>query len=286
MDKTSLERSRSAKRNATACEHCRAAKAKCQPSEQPGVCVKWVYQTSCSLLFYAHALLDVLLREKSAYPGRVRDRAEQHEVYGEARAIQLERVVSFLTLYLSPFSPEGVDLPAQTRSHPCTFSIDCSIPARSYVEDGLETLRRMHDDALEDLFNDDDSTDKMKPVRQQRNQSVSSGQSRSISDIWRKPEFNLASAEALLDTFSSMLAYLPFVDISVLGTITHMAETQPFILLAIMTVASRSRTVQKHSLYDEEFLKVLGLKYVSGGERSLQLLQGLLIYCAWCVDFQ
>ena len=177
-----------------------------------------------------------------------------------------------------------MDTPTQTRRHPCTFSIDCSIPAPLRLEDGLETLRTMHDDALEFLLNDDGSTNEMKSLRQQTNQPCSSGQSRSISDIWRKPEFNLASAESLLDTFASMLEYLPFVDISVLGTISHMAETQPFILLAIMTVASRSRTVQKHSLYEDEFLKVLGLKYVSGGERSLELLQGLLIYCAWYVD--
>lgn len=41
--------------------------------------------------------------------------------------------------------------------------------------------------------------------------------------------------------------------------------------------------VQKHALYDDEFRKALGLKYGSGGERSLELLQGILIYCAWYV---
>ncbi|UKZ57310.1 hypothetical protein TrVGV298_011163 [Trichoderma virens] len=91
----------------------------------------------------------------------------------------------------------------------------------------------------------------------------------------------MASAETLLHNFSSMLEYIPFIVLPASSTVTHVAATRPFTLLAILTVASRSRTVQKHSLYDEEFLRVLGLKYVSGGERSLHLLQGLLIYCSW-----
>lgn len=82
-----------------------------------------------------------------------------------------------------------------------------------------------------------------------------------------------------------MLEYIPFIVLPADSTVTQVAATKPFILLAILTVSSRSRPVQKHSLYDEEFLRVLGLKYVSGGERSLQLLQGLLIYCSWYVDF-
>lgn len=44
---------------------------------------------------------------------------------------------------------------------------------------------------------------------------------------------------------------------------------------------SGSRSVQGHVLYDEGFRKVLALKVVAGGERSLELVQGLLIYCGW-----
>lgn len=56
-------------------------------------------------------------------------------------------------------------------------------------------------------------------------------------------------------------------------------------LLAILAVASYSTSPQGHSLYDEEFRKVLGLKFVTASERSLEMLQGLLIYCAWWVFF-
>jgi hypothetical protein len=64
-------------------------------------------------------------------------------------------------------------------------------------------------------------------------------------------------------------------------TVASMARERPFVLLAVLAAASGSRTLQGHSLYDEEFRKILGLKFVAGGERSLELLQGLVVYIAW-----
>lgn len=63
-----------------------------------------------------------------------------------------------------------------------------------------------------------------------------------------------------------------------------MARSAPFVLLAILAVSSYASSPQGHSLYDEEFRKVLGLKFVTASERSLEMLQGLLIYCAWYVN--
>jgi hypothetical protein len=60
-----------------------------------------------------------------------------------------------------------------------------------------------------------------------------------------------------------------------------MAQTRPFVLLAILAATSGLQSLYGHNLYDEEFRKILALKFVAGGERSLELLQGLLIYCAW-----
>lgn len=166
---------------------------------------------------------------------------------------------------------------------PSTFSIDYLVPIRSHVEDDFETLRELHNSALDTVLDTDEPIDFLPTPSQSASQSSSSAQSqsRSVFESWRKPQFNMASAESLLRNFSSMLEYIPFIVLPADSTVTQVAASKPFILLAILTVSSRSRPVQKHSLYDEEFLRVLGLKYVSGGERSLQLLQGLLIYCSW-----
>ncbi|KAK0730037.1 hypothetical protein B0H67DRAFT_596295 [Lasiosphaeris hirsuta] len=99
-----------------------------------------------------------------------------------------------------------------------------------------------------------------------------------------RPQFNLDSASALLATFREvMVAHFPCIvlDDGEASTVASMAKERPFVLLAILAAASSSRTLQGHSLYDEEFRKILGLKFVAGGERSLELLQGLVVYVAW-----
>lgn len=111
--------------------------------------------------------------------------------------------------------------------------------------------------------------------------SSTTGQSQSIEDLHGKPQFNLASAESLLESFRVMLGRLPCITLAPDATVPQLAAQKPFLLLAILAAASGSRTLQGHTLYDTEFRKVLGLKFVAGGERTLELLQGLLIYCGW-----
>lgn len=108
-----------------------------------------------------------------------------------------------------------------------------------------------------------------------------SGPSISISNLGLKPQFNLDSAEKLLQTFRIMLKHFPCVALPPDATVMSLSKTKPFLLLAILSTASGSSALQGHTLYDEEFRKVLGLKFVAGGERTLELLQGLLIYTAW-----
>lgn len=167
-----------------------------------------------------------------------------------------------------------------------TFSIDYSVPVKAGLDDNFETLREIHDQALNAALIEENPIDDS----QTASQSVSlpspsslSNQPLLISDIWRQPLFNISSAESLLNSFKSMVNYLPFVILPDDSSVLHLAATKPFTLLSILTVASGSKMMQKHALYDDEFRKALGLKYVSGGERSLELLQGLLIYCAWYV---
>jgi hypothetical protein len=78
-----------------------------------------------------------------------------------------------------------------------------------------------------------------------------------------------------------MLVHFPCIVLPEEVTVAELAKSRPVVLLAILASASGSRTLQGHMLYDEEFRKVLALKFVAGGERSLELLQGILIYCAW-----
>ncbi|OAA40115.1 hypothetical protein BBO_06173 [Beauveria brongniartii RCEF 3172] len=96
-----------------------------------------------------------------------------------------------------------------------------------------------------------------------------------------RPRFNLASAASLLDFFRGMLTYCPVILLPADVTVRDLARTRPFVLLAILAAAAGARSLQGHSLYDDEFRRVFALKLVAGGERSVELLQGILIYCLW-----
>ena len=104
-----------------------------------------------------------------------------------------------------------------------------------------------------------------------------------VSESLRKPQFNVESAAGLLGLFQSRLKSLPFLTIARETTVSELVATRPFLLLAILAVTSGGQSAQKHALYDDEFLKILGLKYISVGERNLELLQGVLVYCVWYV---
>ncbi|EAQ89619.1 hypothetical protein CHGG_06238 [Chaetomium globosum CBS 148.51] len=110
------------------------------------------------------------------------------------------------------------------------------------------------------------------------------GKSRTLASLRLQPQFNLDSAGKLLETFrGEMMSHFHCVVLREEETVAGMAKDRPFVLLAILAAASGSSTLQGHSLYDEEFRKILGLKFVAGGERTIELLQGLVIYIAWWV---
>lgn len=184
--------------------------------------------------------------------------------------------------------------PASQDAHPPppkpsgTFSIDFAIPGRQDIDENFEMLRTSHAQFLDNLFPDPpDAPEQQRlsdmPLSSASPAASSSTHSHSIQDLHAKPTFNLVSASSLLDTFRSMLTFCPLIALPHDATVTELSASQPFVLLAILAAASGSRTLQGHNLYDEEFRKVLALKMVAGGEQSIELLQGILIYCLWYV---
>lgn len=194
-------------------------------------------------------------------------------------------------------SPDGMLVQAAPQLSPATgpnatsgtFSIDFAVPAPDDVDEDFGTLRETHEHMMERILPSEEEDDRFGissalaphlgsfPTPP----ASSSTPSHSIESLQGKPQFNLSSAESLLTSFRSMLPNYPCIILPEDATVTQLAATRPFVLLAILAAASGSRTLQGHTLYDEEFRKVLGLKFVASGERTLELLQGILIYCAW-----
>ncbi|KAI5925724.1 hypothetical protein F4810DRAFT_657776 [Camillea tinctor] len=265
-----------------ACEACRAAKLKCQPGTQPGICKR------CSEF-------------KRECVFRTGPRTRRPKAYSTRPDAQV------------PPPPPG---PSQT------FQIDFSMPPADELSLDFDELRLRHESYIEDLvpssseddydyddefedardsignpttretFNFNDLSSGNIPTPSSSSVSTSSRKpgpgsaskaSRAMGSLGIKPQFNLDSATRMLSSFVEMLPHCP---IMVLPSgddadVRSMARDSPFVLLAILAVTSCSSSLQGHSLYDEEFRKVLGLKFVAGGERTLELLQGLLIYCSW-----
>ncbi|WDK17830.1 hypothetical protein CGRA01v4_09113 [Colletotrichum graminicola] len=234
-----------------ACEACRVAKVKCQTGIQPGICQR-------CLEFKRECIFRTGPRTRRPRQSRLNQDAPR------------------------PPPPPG---PSKT------FSIDFGMPQLEEPDD-FETIAAQHERYFEELIplSDPESINIMLGLEDPGSgpystistpPSSGSGPSISVSNLGLKPQFNLDSAEKLLQTFRAMLKHFPCVALPPDATVMSLSKTKPFLLLAILSTASASSALQGHTLYDEEFRKILGLKFVAGSERTLELLQGLLIYTAW-----
>ncbi|RYP19992.1 hypothetical protein DL765_003041 [Monosporascus sp. GIB2] len=240
-----------------ACEACRSSKVKCLASPLPGICKR------CANF-----------KRECVFRTGPRTRRRKNP------------------------PPDAIIQPPPGPSK--TFSIDFSMPAdEDPAATHFDSLREHHERILEDLVPSPDGVedegegggeisglDDLSKTPSSMTMASSSTRSpprqRPLGELGIQPQFNLDSAERLLATFrDTLLPHCPSVALPDGADVRSLARDMPFVLLAILAVTSCSTSLQGHSLYDEEFRKVLGLKFVTSSERSLEMLQGLLIYCAW-----
>jgi len=97
---------------------------------------------------------------------------------------------------------------------------------------------------------------------------------------------NLSCAEAddLLHVFQTqMTEYFPFVIVPA-GTRTQdLRDDKPFLFATIMLAASRKK-LSLEEMTGSRLMEYLGVRMLLNGEKSLDLLQGLLVYLAWYVS--
>lgn len=85
--------------------------------------------------------------------------------------------------------------------------------------------------------------------------------------------------QSLLDTYRSMADYFPFVLLPRECFCGDLIQQRPMFLFAVLTAAS-SESFQLQISLSREFRKVV-MGRIMGGEKSLDLLQGLLVFIAW-----
>ncbi|KAH7348525.1 hypothetical protein BKA65DRAFT_398517, partial [Rhexocercosporidium sp. MPI-PUGE-AT-0058] len=98
--------------------------------------------------------------------------------------------------------------------------------------------------------------------------------------VVEKRKVTLKQAEDLLQTYRAKASFFPFVKIAPEATVPSLSRTSPFLLLAILTSASIQDPLLHHQI-NHEFRRVLSSQVLLQGQRSLDFLQGLLVYIAW-----
>lgn len=104
--------------------------------------------------------------------------------------------------------------------------------------------------------------------------------SESHIEVIEPRKLDLCEAERLLLAFRHKSPFFPFVIIPDDATVSSLSRTSPFLLLAVLTVASGMDTPLNFQM-DQEFRRILSAKVVVDGQKSLDFLQGILIYIAW-----
>ncbi|RAL08919.1 uncharacterized protein BO97DRAFT_472823 [Aspergillus homomorphus CBS 101889] len=91
---------------------------------------------------------------------------------------------------------------------------------------------------------------------------------------------SMKEADELLSQFKYRTVYFPFVEVPEALSAASMAKSRPFLFFAILVVSAVRRPLLQRKL-DEKFRRVLSERIVLHGEKSLDYVQGLLVYLAW-----
>jgi hypothetical protein len=96
-------------------------------------------------------------------------------------------------------------------------------------------------------------------------------------------DLNDEVAAALLDNYrASMSKYFPFVVIPTSINVQLLRTSKPFLYLSVMAVSSYQKTGQ-HATLSTEIMKRLSEQMLLRGEKTLDLLQGVLVCAEWFV---
>ncbi|KAF2503286.1 hypothetical protein BU16DRAFT_555293 [Lophium mytilinum] len=113
--------------------------------------------------------------------------------------------------------------------------------------------------------------------------SVAASQSSETSDDTSRESIHSVSQELLLESlayYRSIGGSFACVQIADPVDVRSFRQERPFLLLAIIVVTRwRHRTDQTR--LEQEFLKDMGERFFVKGEKSMDLIQGLLVYLSW-----
>ena len=167
--------------------------------------------------------------------------------------------------------PSGTSIQDSPSSGDQRFSLDLPALPSPDVQGNISELHDHH----KQFFDVDDSDCPVSRAAQEKSSPAQGAQ-----PLIQQRKVTLNQAEKLLTAFKKKAHFFPFVQISDEATVPSLSRTTPFLLLAMLSAASMSDPQLNYQI-DYEFRRVLSLKVVVEGRKSLEYLQGLLVYIAW-----
>jgi hypothetical protein len=238
-----------------ACDPCRSLKVRCLPSSLPGVCKKCLNgksgRASCTWA-------EQKPRRRSSKPSskaRVAEleskldqliaRVDQSHGNKDDSAMQQEGLFDG-----SPFTTGTVQSRDSCFSVPATGSVpDAGFDSSNTPFDIYACYPRINTD-------------------------------QSAPDVLLSCGISIPAADGYLLRFRNMSTYFPFVIVPEEATVLSMSHDRPFLCIAALAAATSSeKNLQKR--LEQSFRIAILQKIMLDGERSLDLLQGLLVYLAW-----
>jgi len=104
-----------------------------------------------------------------------------------------------------------------------------------------------------------------------------------LQDVISRGIVTLENAEKSLRYFRTTASNSPFVIVPPNTSLDYLRRQKPFLLLTILAMAAIDN-IKLQNLLDQEIRDTLGRRVFMSGERSLDLLQGILIYLTWYVS--
>ncbi|KAL4948808.1 hypothetical protein BDW69DRAFT_86737 [Aspergillus filifer] len=235
-------------RNPRACDKCRARKIRCLPADkraEEGACRR------CVKLGYACCYASSSTDPRNGrYNGDSRGYGQQKR--GDDRNGRVEDVVSDLC--------------------------DSKVSAAEEVDKLLDFHQRAFAKQTEETtFSTANNNTIPTP------ESMPSTNATGLRPQEKSRNLSMPEAESLLAIFRQheRQKYFPFVTLPSSITASQMTRSQPFLLLAILTVCS-SRNPGLQARTDKRFRRVLSDRVMLNGEKGLDYMRGLLVYIAWC----
>ncbi|KAJ5837131.1 hypothetical protein N7447_003157 [Penicillium robsamsonii] len=236
-----------------ACEICRSLKVRCLPSSQPGTCLKCVAsKKTCVFL------------ERPPRPPRHKPKHGS-----KARLCALESKVDTLIAFASQSQLVQGKGPSQYEAG--SLENGLSTYSSTYSHGGRDsTPNSSHNSTNLSSFD-------QAPYRWDDYPKING---KPCPELLLECGLSIDAADGFLGQFRTMTSYFPFFVVPSQTTVLTMCKEQPFVLVAALAAATSSDRKLQKSLGDKFRTCALHAVMVHN-ERSLDLLNGILVYLAW-----